>query len=102
MNKITLYVGLNDKDTKTQLIDTLEATKIVTNIITSISDGGTIYNATGIYKHENGTIIIENTLRIELIDIADKALQSIIDTLKTVLNQESIIKQIENINSVFC
>lgn len=41
MEKITLYVGLNDKDTKEQKLDTLEATKIVENIITTMADGGT-------------------------------------------------------------
>lgn len=102
MEKITLYVGLNDKDTKEQKIDTLEATKIVENIITTMADGGTIYNATGIYKHDDGTIVIENTLRVELIDVAAAALEEIINTLKAVLNQESIIKQTEIINSVFC
>lgn len=102
MKKITLYVGLNDKDTKTQKIDTVEAFKIVTNLITAICDGGTIYNATGIYKHDDGQIVIENTLRIELIDVDDAALEDLIQTLKNVLNQESIIKQTETINSVFC
>lgn len=99
MKKVTLYVGLNDKDTKTQRIDTIEATKIVSNLITTMADGGTIYNATGIYKHENGEIVIENTLRIELIEVLDNVLNSIISTLKKVLNQESIIKQVETINS---
>ena len=102
MKKITLYVGLNDKDTKTQKIDTLEATKIVENLIFKMTDGATIYNATGIYKHDDGTIVIENTLRIELIECADAIVKKLIDTLKTVLNQESIIKQVELINSEFC
>lgn len=102
MEKITLYVGLNDKDTKTQKIDTLGATKIVENIITTLAGGGTIYNAVGVYTHESGEIVTENTLRIELIDIAAAALEEIITTLKAVLNQESIIKQTEVINSVFC
>lgn len=102
MEKITLYVGLNDKDTKQQKIDTLEATKIVENIITTKAGGGTIYNAVGVYTHDDGTIITENTLRIELFDIAAAALDDIISTLKAVLNQESIIKQTELINSVFC
>lgn len=99
MKKITLYVGLNDKDTKTQKIDTVEAVKIVSNLIYTMMDGGTIYNATGIYKHENGDIVIENTLRIELIDCDEKSLGRLIETLKSVLNQESIIKQTELINS---
>lgn len=102
MNKTTLYVGLNDKDTHTQKIDTLEAVKIVTNIITDITDGCTIYNASGVYTHEDGSIVIENTLKIELFDTANSAINQIIDTLKRVLNQESIIKQTENIISEFC
>lgn len=102
MKKITLYVGLNDKDTKVQKIDTQEANKITMNIITSYTDGATIYNATGIYKHEDGTIVLENTLKIELYEVNDEALTAIIDTLKRTLNQEAIIKQTEVVNSVFC
>lgn len=102
MKKTTLYVGLNDKDTKVQKVDTMEASKIATNIITSYTDGATIYNATGIYKHEDGTIVIENTLKIELYEVSDEALTAIIDTLKRTLNQEAIIKQTEVVNSVFC
>ena len=48
MNKYTLYIGLNDKDTKQQQLDNLEASKIVQNILTEKTDGGTIYNATGV------------------------------------------------------
>lgn len=102
MEKITLYVGLNDKDTHTQKIDTLEAVKVVTNIITEKCGGGTIYNATGVYTHDNGEIVIESTLKIELFDAPEQAVMSTIDTLKTVLNQESIIKQTDIVNSEFC
>ena len=101
MKKITLYCGLNDKNTKTQLIDTLEAFKIASNICCAYCDGATIFNATGIYKHYDGTIIIENTLRIELIDVTDDALKSIIQSLKIALNQESILKQTQNIDTEF-
>lgn len=102
MEKVTLYVGLNDKDTHTQKIDTLEAVKVITNIITEKCGGGTIYNAVGVYTHTDGTIITENTLKIELFDCNDEAIDTTIKALKTVLNQESIIKQTELINSVFC
>lgn len=63
MEKFILYVGLNDKDTKTQKISTLEAYKIVNNIIMKYTDGATIYEANGLYKHEDGTVVIEKTLR---------------------------------------
>ena len=102
MLKITLYVGLNDKETKKQEIETIEAFKIVSNLITTLTDGGTIYNAQGIYKHDNGQIVIENTLRIELIGIEENNLKQLVTTLKQVLNQESIIIQRENVNTELC
>lgn len=99
MEKFILYVGLNDKDTKVQKISTLEAYKIVNNIVMQYTNGATIYEANGIYKHNDGTIVIEKTLRIELMFIDREIVNKIIDILKRVLNQESIVLQIEKINS---
>lgn len=99
MEKFILYVGLNDKDTKVQKINTLEAYKIVNNIVMQYTNGATIYEANGIYKHNDGTIVIEKTLRIELMFIDREIVNKIIDILKRVLNQESIVLQIEKINS---
>ena len=75
MNKYTLYIGLNDKDTKQQHLDNLEASKIVQNILTEKTGGGTMYNATGVYKHHDGTVIIENTLRVEIVAAALEAVR---------------------------
>lgn len=102
MNKTTLYIGLNDKNAKRQLIDTVEAVKIVYTIICNVADGGTIYNATGIYKHDDGTIVIENTLRVELFDVDENGIREIISRAKIALNQESIIRQNEIVTSEFC
>ena len=88
-----MYIGLNDKDTKKQNISTLEAYKMVSNILLNNNiDGATIFEAQGIYKHDNGEIVIENTLRVELAFISDeKIIYNIIKLLKTALNQESIM-----------
>lgn len=99
MEKYTLYLGLNDKDTKMQKINTIEAYKIVTNIIMNYTDGATIYEASGIYKHNNGDFTVEKTLRIELLFINEKQVLEIIEQLKTVFNQESVAMQVENVNS---
>ena len=101
MNKYTLYIGLNDKDTKQQKIDNLEAVKIVQNVLTDTTGGGTVYNATGIYKHDDGTVIIENTLRVEIVAAALEAVHAAINIIKPALNQESIILQTERVESVF-
>jgi hypothetical protein len=98
MTITTLYIGLNDKDTKKQEVNTTEAIKLLTNMLADIG-GATIYEATGIYTHENGDIIIENTLRVELIGIEENIILNKIKVLKLLFNQESIIKQTEEINT---
>ena len=99
MKKFTLYLGLNDKDKKKQLISTVEAYKIANNILLHYTDGATIFEANGIYKHDDGSYVIEKTLRIELLFIKDETVEKIIKDLKTSFNQESIAVQKESINS---
>lgn len=102
MKRYTLYVGLNDKDTKTQKIDTIEAYKIVENMLASMFDGGTIFAAKGIYKHDDNTIVIENTLRIEILEFDNSIIENVrefVNILKMNFNQESIAVQIEVCNS---
>ena len=67
MKKFTLYMGLNDKDAKVQVISTIEAYKVVSNIIAKDFGGGTIFEAQGIYKHDDGKIVFEKTLHIEIL-----------------------------------
>lgn len=100
--KTTLYVGLNDKDTKYQIIDSLEAQKVIINFLLSYGiDGATVFNATGLYRHDNGTVVIENTLRVELFEVDNDALIEAVKAIKTALNQESIVIQREVIDSEF-
>lgn len=99
MKKFTLYVGLNDKDKKVQLISTVEAYKITNNILLHYTDGATIFEASGIYKHEDGTFTIEKTLRIELLFITEETVDEIVKDLKQAFNQESIVVQKELVNS---
>lgn len=100
-NKTILYLGLNDKDTKTQKIDILEAYKITQNIILRYTGGATIFSADGIYTHEDGTVVIEKTLRIELFDVAPDRVAAVVDDLKKAFNQESIIVSQEVTETVF-
>lgn len=99
MQKYTLYLGLNDKDTKKQEIAIIEAYKITTNLLTSYTDGATIFEANGIYKHNDGNITIEKTLKIELLFVEKATVLKIIDELKRIFNQEAIILQEDLIQS---
>lgn len=98
--KYSLYLGLNDKDTKTQKIDTLEAYKILCNLLKSYNvEGFTVYNAHGFYMHNDGTFTTENTLKVELMFVDEKTIDNIIKQCKIVFNQECIIKQVEEVTS---
>lgn len=55
-------MGLNDKDAKVQVISTIEAYKVVSNIIAKDFGGGTIFEAQGIYKHDDGKICVRENL----------------------------------------
>lgn len=96
--KYILNVGLNDKDTKQQKIDSIEAYKVVENLLLNNGISGyTIYQGLGLYKHDNGEITRENTLIIELMFVSNDVVDKIIELLKQVLNQESILKQVQEI-----
>lgn len=101
MNKYTLSIGLNDKDTKKQRISTIEAYKIIENVIVEELGGGSIFEGRGIYKHENGDVVIENTLSVELFECEKTTVLNVIEVLKKALNQESIILTSEVVNSEF-
>ena len=53
----------------------------------------------GIYKHNNGNVVIENTLIIELLFTDKQTVETIAKELKIALNQESIAIQKQTIES---
>lgn len=90
MTKQTFYIGLFDKDTHQQKIATVEAYKIIENlVIAHFKYWGTIYESTGIYKHENGDIVIEPSLVVIVYSEEDN--KQFTDNVKIVLNQESVL-----------
>jgi len=101
MKKISFYVGINDKDEKKQIISTEKAQKIIEGIFYDIIGGATIYNGTGIYTHEDGKKVIENTFICEVFDIDIDYIRIICEYLKKALNQESIAINITEIECMF-
>lgn len=100
-NKFTLFVGLNDKDTKVQKYTTTEAYKIVENICYNVCGGATISEALGIYTHDDGAKIRENSLRVEILYSTKEKVLEVINLVKVALNQESVMMTEEVINVMY-
>ena len=92
ISKFTLYVGLNDKDSRKQEITTQKAKNIISK---TLADNGievaTFLGAEGIYTYitDNKTEK-ENSFKIEILFANQKQIKNAVDTIKQKLNQESI------------
>lgn len=82
----TLIVGLNDKDTKKQVI----SNPIAKRIIMETCGDCTLTESTGHYTHEDGTTTSEKSIKVELLFKADNQVIEYAKRLKKELNQESI------------
>ena len=101
MKKVTMYIGLNDKDTKQQKISTIEAYKMCQNVFADFFGGSTIFEGKGTYTHENGQMVFENTLICIVYTDDIEGVKKAATTIKTVLNQESIAIEVVESNSFF-
>lgn len=96
MKQFTLLVGLNDKDTKKRIINKNKAREVIMNIVGDC----TVSDALGQYHHENGEVVQEKSLRV---DILFKELQEVMDMaqrIKKELNQESVALSYTEIESM--
>lgn len=103
MLKTTVFVGLNDKMSLRQEINTARAVSIVSTLLIAHGvNGATISPAKGVYKMDNnGAVIVENTLRIEIVNPAVNLLTGAIISIKKALNQESVLVENTDITSDF-
>ena len=92
MSTVNLYIGLNDKDTKRQEITNLDAKTEISRILFKYSPNGfTLQECQGLYKHEGGTVVCENIIKIIILDCNYIDVLSAVDHLKRELNQECIV-----------
>ncbi len=87
-NRYTIYIWLFDKDTKTQLIDTPKAMAMLSEKIANEFGGGTIYPSSGVYKHDDGSIVQEPSIVIQT--MAD-GVDNFVNSIKKEFNQESVL-----------
>lgn len=86
-----IFLGLNDGESHKQEISTEDAMTMVSLYLASHFDGATVYNGIGVYRHEDGTIVRENSLIIELVYVTEFMVESLVKHCQTILNQESVM-----------
>ena len=91
MKNYKLYIGLNDKNTLEQIIDTQKAIEIICNIIKEYKKGFSLVQQKGGYMMESGQYVFENSLALSIFEINEKQLFNFCDIFKKVFNQESIL-----------
>ena len=91
MTTVNLYIGLNDKDTKQQELTNLDAkAEISTILFKYFPNGFTLQECQGMYRHEDGTVVCENTIKVILFDYNIGLVLDAVEDLKLKLNQECI------------
>ena len=101
MKKFTLYIGLNDKETKVQTIPTESAITLAENLLCEICGGATISQARGVYTHDDGTKVIENTLVCVVFGCDIETITRAAVKARDIFNQESVALESCEVNSVF-
>lgn len=99
--KYTMYVGLNDKNTYTQLISDDEASKKVSEIAMKYVDGFTQLPVKGAYKDDKGIITYEKSLVFEFYNATEQQMKAIMDEVLKALNQSSILIVKQRVNYEF-
>ena len=90
--KYNIYIGLNDKDSKKQEVSTRRAREEVIKILNANNIIGlTMYEVTGVFKHDTGEVVFEKSLKVELLEVKKEDVLKSIQELKKALNQESIL-----------
>ena len=100
--RYTLSVGLNDKDTLRPRCNYESGAQEMAGRLAQLNVGCTITRGTGVYKHERGDVVVEDTVVISIIDFdgtAGRVLQAFIDGVKRDYNQESIAVVTDKIES---
>lgn len=96
MLKYNIYIGLNDKDLLKQVIDTTKAKRLVyQTLLKNKIVAYTIYLVNGVFTNEVGEITKEKTLKIEVLDTEKDSILKSIKEMKKLLNQESVLLEIE-------
>ena len=91
MTGFSIYVGLNDTITKTQLFSTEKYVNILKNVCKNYKVSFSLEVIQGGYVNQNGDFSEETALRIDLINQKKETVDEIAKDLCTFFNQESVM-----------
>lgn len=86
LEKHTLLIGFNDKDTKKQIIKSSRAK----SLIAQVCGDCTISDCMGVYTHDNGVRVKEKSVKVEMLFKNDSDVDEYAKALKKILNQAEI------------
>lgn len=96
-----LFIGCNDRDTKKQEKSCAEIKELIHDILELHGfNAYTLQSASGVFTHENGQVVNENTYIITLVN-ASKELKFAVENFKIALNQECIMVEQYQSNVAF-
>lgn len=102
MKKYIISIGLNDKDTKEQIVNTTQAQFIIEDKVAIAFGWGTIIPSRGVFRHEDGTIVRENSIRVETLAYAsEEDAKDFCEDMKAIFNQESVLLEIVEVSEQF-
>lgn len=90
-DRYTIYVGLNDCDSKVQKFDTEKFKRIIEHICQSYDMSYSISPLSGGYFHDNGQFVKEDSFQIVLIGGSTDIANSIAEDACAFFNQESVL-----------
>ena len=98
-----MTMGLNDKNSHLQEIETGAAKTLLSKILLQRYGlyAFTLIDCSGVYTHNDGTTVFENSLRIEIITEKPIKIYAIARALRRVFNQESIMVKTGNAEITF-
>ena len=100
MFKINYYLGLNDKDANTQLVD-VETAHALIGIVLSNHDifGATLYDVSGLWHGESeNTVVIEIVMKDVFVN--QEWLSSIGYALRMAFNQATVMMTVQELKTI--
>lgn len=101
MTQTTIYIGLNDSVTKTQILETEKYIKILKDVCCAYHTSFSFDVIEGGYIHDSGEYTKENTLQLTLIDVEKKRVEEIAKDLCAFFHQESVLITESTIRSYY-